>query len=130
MRKLWKLYHFEKNSQAFQYSERTITSTETNDPSTESSDTQLFGAGRSKGVALSGGLHAHLSQKEIESKGKFNGAKDAKKKLIAPSLFLYYDLSVCPLILNSNKVYFGSSLITKPTEDAQWSKPLHIPTFN
>jgi hypothetical protein len=56
-------------------------------------------------------------KKDIEKKGKFNGAKSGckKKKIIAPSLFLYYELSVCPLILNSNKVYFGSSLIAKPS---------------
>ena len=52
----------------FQYSERTIASTEINDTSQESSDTQLFGAGKSRGVALSGELHAHLPQKDIEKK--------------------------------------------------------------
>ena len=31
------------------------------------------------------------------------------------SIFLWYELSACPLILNSNKVYFPSSLIAKPT---------------
>jgi hypothetical protein len=50
----------------FQYSDRTNASTETNNTSTESSDTQLFGAGKFKGVALSGGFHAHLLQKDIE----------------------------------------------------------------
>jgi hypothetical protein len=35
----------------FQYSERTIASTETNDTSEESSDTQLFADGKFKGVA-------------------------------------------------------------------------------
>ena len=29
-------------------------------------------------------------------------------------LFLCYELSACPLILNSNKVYFASSLIARP----------------
>ena len=39
LRRLWKLYHFEKKiSSLFQYSDRTIASTETNDTSTESSD--------------------------------------------------------------------------------------------
>ena len=33
-----------------------------------------------------------------------------------PILFLYYDLSVCPLLLNYNKVYLPSSLIAKPNE--------------
>ena len=30
------------------------------------------------------------------------------------NLLLYYELSACPLLLNSNKVYFASSLIAKP----------------
>ena len=34
--------------------------------------------------------------------------------LIAPFLFLHYELSVCPLILNYNKVYLPASLIAKP----------------
>ena len=52
----------------FQYSDRTVASTETNDTSTERSDTELFGAGKSEGVALSRGLHPHLPQKDIEKK--------------------------------------------------------------
>ena len=64
-----KIISFQKKiSSLFQYSERTIASTETNDTSTESSVTQLFGAWKSEGVALSGGLHAHLPQKDIETK--------------------------------------------------------------
>jgi hypothetical protein len=35
--------------------------------------------------------------------------------LIAPILFLYYEESVCPLLMNYNKVYLVSSLIAKPT---------------
>jgi hypothetical protein len=42
-----------------------------------------------------------------------------KKFLIAPILFLYYELSVCPLILNFNKVYLAASLIAKPTQDTR-----------
>jgi hypothetical protein len=38
-----------------------------------------------------------------------------KKKLIAPILFLYYELSLCPLILKYNKVYFVPSLIANST---------------
>jgi hypothetical protein len=71
-------------------------------------------------VALSGGLHAHLPQKDIEKKVNLTEeSQDAKKKknLIAPILFLYYEESVCPLILKYNKVYFVSSLITKPSAD-------------
>ena len=52
-----------KNSSFFQYSERTIASTEANDTSKDRSDTQLFAAGKSEGVALAGGLHAYLPQK-------------------------------------------------------------------
>ena len=57
-----------KNLNLFQYSERTVASTETNDTSTESSDTQLFAVWKSEGVALSRGIHAHLLQKDIEKK--------------------------------------------------------------
>ena len=72
-----KLYYFEevvkmisrkKFSSSFQHSERTIASTETKDTSTKRSATQLFGAGKSEGMALSGGLYTHLPQKEIEKK--------------------------------------------------------------
>jgi hypothetical protein len=48
--------------------ESPIASTETNNISTESSDTQLFGAGKSEGVALSRGLNAHLPPKDFEKK--------------------------------------------------------------
>ena len=68
------------SSSLFQYSERTIASTETNNTSTERSDTQLFGAGKCEGVALSGGLHAHLPQKDIEKKVNLTEeSQDAKK---------------------------------------------------
>ena len=50
-----------------------------------------------------------LAAKDIEKKSKFNRAKSGcKKKLISPILFLYYEQSVCPLLLNYNKVYFVS----------------------
>jgi hypothetical protein len=125
-----------KISSLFQISERTIASTETNNTSTESSDTQLFGAGKSKGVALLRGLHAHLPQKDIEKRVNLTKpSQDAKKKkiMIATSLFLYYELSVCPLILNSNKVYFLSSLITKPNLGViffRWYKKFCFPNIN
>ena len=74
-----KIISFRKNfSSLFQYSERTIDSIETNDTSTESTDTQLSGAGKSEGVALSRGLHAHLPRKDIEKK-KFNRGKWLQK---------------------------------------------------
>ena len=40
-----------------------MASTETNDASTESSDTHLFGAGKSEGMALSGGAPRPLAAK-------------------------------------------------------------------
>ena len=52
----------------FEYFERTIASTETDDNLKGRSDTQLFGAGNFEGVALSGELHSHLLQKDIEKK--------------------------------------------------------------
>ena len=72
----------------FQYSERTIASPETNDTSTERSNTQLFEAGKSKGVALSGGLHAYLPQKDIEKKHNFNRAKSGRQKKFNCSNFI------------------------------------------
>ena len=69
------------SSSFFQYSDRTVTSTETNHTSTESSDTQLYGAGYFEGVALSGGLHEHLPQKDIEKKLNLTElSQNAKKK--------------------------------------------------
>jgi hypothetical protein len=48
-----------------------------------------------------------------------------KKKIsIPPILFLYYEESACPLLLNFNKVYFASSLIAKPT--LEWSTYLAV----
>ena len=68
-------------SSHFQYSERTKATTESNNTSKESSDTQLFAARKVEGVALSGGLHAHFSQKDIETKVNVTEeSQDAKKK--------------------------------------------------
>ena len=66
---------FQKNvsSNFFQYSERNINSTET-------TDTSFFGAEKFEGVAVPGGLHAHLQQKDIEKKSKFDGANSGSKK--------------------------------------------------
>jgi hypothetical protein len=68
-------------------------------------------------VALSRGLHAYLPQKDIEKKVNLTEeSQDAKKKnLIAPISFLYYEESVCPLLLKYNKVYFVPSIINKPS---------------
>ena len=38
-----------------------------------------------------------------------------KKFLMQFLIFFCYELIVCPLIFKSNKVYFASSLIAKPT---------------
>ena len=76
-----KIMSFRKKfSRLFQYYERTNASTETNDTSTKRSDTQLFVAGYSEGMALSGGLHAHLLQKDIEKKvNLMEESQDAKE---------------------------------------------------
>ena len=52
--------------------------------------------------------------------------QDEKKK-IAPILFLYYELIVCPLLLNYNKVHLPSSLIAKPNLYAICD--IHLKTF-
>ena len=95
-----------------QYSEKNIASRETNDTSKERYNTQLSGAEKFEGVALSRGLQAHLLQADIE-KSKFYGANSGCRKIkkeIMPILFLYYELIVSPLLLIYNKVQFGSSL--------------------
>ena len=52
-----------------------------------SSDTKLFADGKSKGVALSRGLHAHLLQKDIVKKVNFTEqSQNANFFLIAPIL--------------------------------------------
>ena len=59
-----------------------------------------------------------LAGKDIEKKVNLTElSQDAKKKKISVkfSIFLCYELSACPLILTSNKVYFASSLIARPT---------------
>ena len=73
---------FQKNisSSFFQYSYRTVASIETNDTSTESSDTKLFADGKFECVALSGGLHAHLPQKDIEKKVNSTEQSQVAKK--------------------------------------------------
>ena len=67
-------------------------------------------------MALSGGLHAHLPQKYIEKKVNLTEESQDTQEFffITPSLFLYYEESVSPLLLKYNKVEFVSSLIAKP----------------
>ena len=76
-----KILSFKKFSSIFQFFGRTVASTETNDTSTERSDIQFFEVGKSEGVALSGGLHAYLLQKDIEKK-IMELSQNAKKKYI------------------------------------------------
>jgi hypothetical protein len=83
----------------FQYSDRTIGSTETNDTSTDRSDTRLFGTGKSEGVALSGGLHAYLLPKDIGKKvNLMEESQDAKKKNFNPANFILMLWGKCMLI--------------------------------
>jgi hypothetical protein len=59
-------------------------------------------------------------RKNTLKKSKFNKGKSGSKKkkfLIVPILFLYCEESVCPLLLNYNKVYLVSSLIAKPSAE-------------
>ena len=59
-----------------------------------------------------------LAARDIEKKRKFDGAKSGRKKKffsIQFLIFLLYELSACPLLLNSNKVYFATSLIARPS---------------
>ena len=69
---------WKKISSLFQYSERTVASTETNNTSAERLISVIW-SHKDKGVAWSGGCHTHLPQKDIEKKSKFNGAKSGRK---------------------------------------------------
>ena len=59
--------------------------------------------------------------KDIEKKVDLTElSQDAKKKIsIQFLIFLCFELSACPLILNYNKVYFASSLIARPILDGK-----------
>jgi hypothetical protein len=56
-----------------------------------------------------------LLQKDIEKKVNVTELSQDAIFLIAPILLLYYELSVCPLILNYNKVYLAAALTAKPS---------------
>ena len=91
LEKIAKIISFRKKiSSLFQYSERTIASPETNNTSKERSDTQLFGAGKFEGGALSGGLHAHLPQKDNDQKVNLTeeSQEAIKKKINLANLIL------------------------------------------
>ena len=96
---------FTKNisSSLFQYSEKTIASTETTGTSKERSDTKLLGAGKSEGVALSGGLQAYYATKRHWTK---KNLMDLKYMKIVPLLFMYYKESLALSNLNSKKSRF------------------------
>ena len=87
-----KIISFQKNisSSFFQYSDRTVASTEANDTSTERSDFQLFEARKTEGIAFLRRLHTHLPQKEIEKKSKFNKAKSGCIFFILANLILIF----------------------------------------
>ena len=107
---------WKKISSLFQYSERTIASTVTNDTSAESSWSQLLGARQTWAWHDQEGVtptcrKGHWKKKQIwRSKVRMQKKNFSMQFLI----FFYYELSVCPLILKSDKVHFLSSLIAKP----------------
>ena len=108
---------WKKISSLFKYSERTVTSTVTNNISAESSWSQLLGARQTRAWHDQEGVtptfrKGHWEKKQIWQ-SKFRMQK--KKFLMQFLIFFCYELIVCPLIFKSNKVYFASSLIAKPT---------------
>ena len=112
-----------KISILFKYSERTVASTVTNDISAESSWSQLLGARQTRAWHDQEGVtptfrKGHWKKKQIW-RSKFRMQK--KIFLMQFLIFFCYELIVCPLIFKSNKVYFASSLIAKPSiEEAAW----------
>ena len=75
---------------------------------------------KGKGHGMVRRLPRPLSAKDIEKKVNLTElSQEAKKKffLIYFLLCLWYELSACPLLLNSNKVYFSSSLIARPNTE-------------
>ena len=90
-RNFLKLISFQKknSSSFFQYSERNITSTETNDTSKERSDTQLFGAEKFKGRGIIRRAPRPLFAKGHWKKSKFDRGKSGCKK-IKNKLCQYY----------------------------------------
>jgi hypothetical protein len=69
MEEIVKIVSFwKKFSSLFQYSDRTVASTETNDTSTESLTILTIWSQKDMGVALSGGCHAYLPQKTLKEK--------------------------------------------------------------
>ena len=93
-----------------------VASTVTNDTSAESSWSQLLGARQTWAWHDQEGVtptcrKGHWKKKQIwRSKVRMQKKNFSMQFLI----FFCYELSVCPLILKSDKVYFASSLIAKP----------------
>ena len=117
LRRLWKLYHFEKKiSSLFKYFERTIDRTGTNDTSAESSWSELFGARRKRAWHDQEGATLTCRKRTLKKKANLTELiQDAKKNFSIQFLIcLCYELIACPLLLNSNNVYFTSSVIAKP----------------
>ena len=111
-RNFLRIISFQTNvsSSFFQYSERTINSTEVNDTSKERSDTQLFWSLKIWGRGITKRAPRSLAAKRHWKEKKMTEPIQEVFFLIVPILFLYYELIVCPLLLNYNKVHFGSSL--------------------
>ena len=87
------ILNLQKNisSSLLQYSERTIASAETNNTSKGRSDTQIFGAGKFKGVPSSGGLHAYFLKKGIEQKvNLMEQSQDSKRNFNWANLILIW----------------------------------------
>ena len=117
LRRLWKLYHYEKKSQAFFniLTEPLLVQKQTIHQQ-KAWDLRYLEPGR-KGRGMVRRVPRPLVAKDIEKKSKFDGAKSGHKKKFISIYFLlclWYELSACPLLLNANKVYFLSSLIARP----------------
>ena len=85
-----------------------IASAETNNTSKGRSDTQIFGAGKFKGVPSSGGLHAYFLKKGIEQKvNLMEQSQDSEIYFfVVPILFLHDEESSLSSNLNSKLLRF------------------------
>ena len=113
------MYHFEKNSQAFfKILTKPLLVQKQKMHQQKAWDLSYLEPDR-KGRGMVRRVPRPLSAKDMEKKSKFDGAKSGRKKfffLFIFLLFLCYELSACLLILKSNKVYFSSSLIARPSQ--------------
>ena len=68
-------------------------------------------------MAWSGGCHTHFRQNTLEKKVNLTEQSQGANFFFRLNYFTFlcYELSACPLILNSNKFYFASSLIARPS---------------